>query len=126
MNQADSLTARELEILGLIAAGLTNREIAVRLHLSYKTVKWYNTQIYSKLGVSNRDEAIEQAQALDLLDADEPAAAFRHNLTHQTTRHTVRAEFERSLELGSKSACETSAPTPSLNPLGRGMSTRRR
>src|SRR5262249_12346619 len=49
----DPLTARELEILGMIADGLSNQEIADQLILSLGTVKWYTGQIYSKLGVQN-------------------------------------------------------------------------
>ena len=45
---------RELEILQLLAQGLTNSEIALRLHLSQETVRWYNKQIFEKLGVGNR------------------------------------------------------------------------
>jgi len=80
----EALTEREQEILSLIAEGLSNRQIATRLHLSYKTVKWYNTQIYSKLGVSSRDEAIQQVQALGFL-ATASGTEIRHNLPYQTT-----------------------------------------
>ncbi len=48
---------REVQILTLIADGLSNREIAQRLYLSSETVKWYNKQIFAKLGVSNRTQA---------------------------------------------------------------------
>ncbi len=48
----EPLTSREREILGLLADGLTNREIADRLYLSHETIKWYNKQLYGKLGVS--------------------------------------------------------------------------
>ncbi|MCA9331218.1 response regulator transcription factor, partial [Candidatus Saccharibacteria bacterium] len=51
---AESLTERELEILRYLVDGLSNREIAERIHLAYRTVRWYNSQIYSKLGVNNR------------------------------------------------------------------------
>jgi len=53
----DSLTEREKEILKLIAAGLTNREIADRIYLSEKTVRNYITSIFDKLDVSHRTEA---------------------------------------------------------------------
>jgi len=53
----DSLTEREREILKLIAAGLTNREIADRIYLSEKTVRNYITSIFDKLDVSHRTEA---------------------------------------------------------------------
>ncbi len=88
MQLQESLSEREHEILALLAAGFTNREIAQRLHLAYKTVKWHNTQMYSKLGVSNRDQAIEQAQQLGLLKNPEDTQSTtktRHNLPHQRT-----------------------------------------
>ena len=59
----EPLTEREQEILLCLAEGLSNQEIAKRLHLAEKTIRWYNSQIYSKLGVSNRASAVEQAPA---------------------------------------------------------------
>jgi LuxR family maltose regulon positive regulatory protein len=61
------LTAREQEILALIAEGLSNREIAERLVFSLGTVKWYVNQIYSKLGVGSRTQAVAHARELGLL-----------------------------------------------------------
>ena len=63
----EALTARELDILRLIVEGLTNSEIAERLVFSPTTVKWYVRQIYTKLDVHNRPQAIERAQQLNLL-----------------------------------------------------------
>ncbi|HWG13296.1 MAG TPA: helix-turn-helix transcriptional regulator [Streptosporangiaceae bacterium] len=54
------LSARETEIMGLIAGGHTNGEIATRLFLAEKTVKNHVNRIYSKLGVRSRDAAISQ------------------------------------------------------------------
>lgn len=51
------LTEREREVLELVADGLSNKEVAARLHLSEKTVKHYMTIIMEKLGVRNRTEA---------------------------------------------------------------------
>ena len=64
----DALTSRELEILRLIAGGLTNPEIAAKLALSTETVKWYNKQSFGKLGVSNRTQAVAAAQERRLLE----------------------------------------------------------
>jgi len=65
---ADSpLSQREQEVLTLIAAGSTNKEIAGRLHLSPHTVKEHTSAIYRKLGARNRAEATRQAQRLRLL-----------------------------------------------------------
>ncbi|GAA2745120.1 response regulator transcription factor [Terrabacter aerolatus] len=54
---ADSLTDREQEILGLIAEGLTNRQIGARLHLAEKTVKNYVSGLLAKLGFERRTQA---------------------------------------------------------------------
>jgi DNA-binding NarL/FixJ family response regulator len=61
------LSAREREVVSLIAAGSTNREIAERLILSPHTVKEYTSGIYRKLGVRNRAEAVKRAQRLGLI-----------------------------------------------------------
>ena len=58
----ETFTSRELEILTLLAEGLSNREIGERLYISVGTVKWYNQQIYDKLGVKSRDAAIRVAR----------------------------------------------------------------
>lgn len=54
---AQALTSREEEVLALIAEGLTNQEIALRLIVSENTVKYHIQNIYSKLNVTNRTEA---------------------------------------------------------------------
>jgi predicted ATPase/DNA-binding CsgD family transcriptional regulator len=64
----DPLTGRELEVLQLIARGLTNQEIAETLVISTGTAKWYTSQIYSKLGVRKRTQAVALARELGLLD----------------------------------------------------------
>jgi len=64
---AEPLSARELEVLDLIAAGLTNQEIAARLYLSLHTVKSHARNIYAKLGVGSRTQAVAQGRALELL-----------------------------------------------------------
>ena len=72
----EPLKKRELEILALFAEQRTNQEIADALFLSLNTVKWYARQIYGKLGVSNRREAVLRARQLGLLST--PAAADGH------------------------------------------------
>jgi predicted ATPase/DNA-binding CsgD family transcriptional regulator len=64
----EALTQREQEILRLLSNGLTDAEIADRLFLTIGTIKWYNRQIYSKLGVRNRVEAVTQMQKWHLLE----------------------------------------------------------
>jgi predicted ATPase/DNA-binding CsgD family transcriptional regulator len=63
----EPLSERELEVLTLVADGLSNREIADTLYLSVGTVKWYLTHIYGKLGVESRTLAIVRARQLNLL-----------------------------------------------------------
>ncbi|WP_183192464.1 response regulator transcription factor [Brevibacillus fluminis] len=61
------LTQRELEILQLIDKGFTNQEIAQTLYLSPGTVKGYNNQIFGKLDVKNRTQAMAKARELGIL-----------------------------------------------------------
>jgi two-component system response regulator DesR len=61
------LTAREREVLELVAGGATNREIAASLHLSPHTVKEYTSVLYRKLKARNRAEAVQRAQRLGVL-----------------------------------------------------------
>jgi len=58
------LSAREVEVLGLIAAGMRNGEIAARLSLSVHTVERHTVNIYAKLGVRGRAEATAFAMQL--------------------------------------------------------------
>jgi LuxR family maltose regulon positive regulatory protein len=64
----EPLSLREQEVLQLIAAGLTNREIGEQLVISSETVKKHTSSIYGKMAVSNRTEAVSRARELDLLD----------------------------------------------------------
>jgi LuxR family maltose regulon positive regulatory protein len=63
----EPLSERELEVLQLIAEGLTNPEIASRLFLSLNTVKAHTRNIYGKLGVHSRTQAVAKARALGIL-----------------------------------------------------------
>jgi predicted ATPase/DNA-binding CsgD family transcriptional regulator len=89
-NLLEPLSEREVEILRLIEAGCTNRQIAQRLVLSLETIKWYNKQIYSKLGVHNRTQAVATAKAAGLLGdqprtSQSPGVTPPHNLPAQVT-----------------------------------------
>lgn len=61
------LTPRETELMTLMAAGLSNRQMADRVNLSLTTVKWHQQNLYAKLNVSNRHAALANARALSLL-----------------------------------------------------------
>ncbi|CAN5881191.1 hypothetical protein BH18ACT11_BH18ACT11_10810 [soil metagenome] len=62
-----TLTARETEVLRLVASGLTNAEVAEKLFLSSRTVDWHLSSIYRKLGSHSRTEATRFATEHDLL-----------------------------------------------------------
>jgi LuxR family maltose regulon positive regulatory protein len=64
---AESLSQRELEVLQLIAKGLSNHEISKRLFLALDTVKGHNRRIFDKLNVQRRTEAVARARELGLL-----------------------------------------------------------
>ncbi len=68
----EPLTERELEVLQLIAEGLTNQEVANRLYLSLHTVKAHARNIYGKLSVKNRTQAVAKAKALGILGSGQP------------------------------------------------------
>jgi DNA-binding CsgD family transcriptional regulator len=73
-NQAalvEPLSARELEVLGLIDQGLTNPEIAAKLSLAPSTVKTHINNIYGKLAVQTRVQALKRARELRLLHISE-------------------------------------------------------
>lgn len=61
------ITARELEILGLIAAGLSNREIAARLFVSKNTVKTHSSRLFDKLGAKRRTQAVQIGKTARLI-----------------------------------------------------------
>jgi LuxR family maltose regulon positive regulatory protein len=63
----ESLSERELEVLRLIAEGLTNQEIANGLYLSLNMVKVHTRNMYGKLGVNNRTQAVAKVRALGIL-----------------------------------------------------------
>jgi predicted ATPase/DNA-binding CsgD family transcriptional regulator len=84
----NQLSNREAEILEHLSAGLSDQQIAANLFLSPNTIRWYNRQIYSKLGVGSRTQAIARATDLGLLgkaDSGSPSPRLKHNLPTQFT-----------------------------------------
>ena len=65
--QSLGITARELEILTLIARGLSNREIATQLFVSENTVKTHCSRAFGKLGAARRTQAVQRGKELGLL-----------------------------------------------------------
>lgn len=61
------ITRRELEILELIAAGLSNREIAARVNVSENTVKTHSSRVFDKLGARRRTQAVQMGKELRLI-----------------------------------------------------------
>ena len=73
--RAARLTDREISILRAVARGLSNDEIAKELWVARQTVKFHLTNIYRKLGVRNRAEAMRKAYTFGLVEHDVPADA---------------------------------------------------
>jgi serine/threonine protein kinase/WD40 repeat protein len=65
----EQLTPREQDILKLLMGGLSNSEIAEQLFVTVSTVKWYNQQLYSKLGVRSRVQAVTRAREMNLFES---------------------------------------------------------
>lgn len=63
----EPLTAREMEVLQLMAQGLANKQIALSLSISEHTVKFHLSSLYAKLGISSRTEAIKRGIELGLI-----------------------------------------------------------
>src|SRR5438105_4615414 len=88
----EPLTRREREILALLGQGLSGPEIADKLTLAKSSVKWHIQQLYGKLGVNSKEQAIRSAQAAGLLGTTSPSStpevepAPKHNLPLQVTR----------------------------------------
>jgi len=61
------ITPRELEVLELIAAGLSNKEIAARVYVSENTVKTHSSRVFDKLGARRRTQAVQLGKELGLI-----------------------------------------------------------
>jgi LuxR family maltose regulon positive regulatory protein len=63
----EPLSDRELDVLALIAQGLSNKEISQRLYVATRTVKWHTSNILGKLGAQNRTQAVAKARELGIV-----------------------------------------------------------
>jgi pimeloyl-ACP methyl ester carboxylesterase/DNA-binding CsgD family transcriptional regulator len=109
---SEELTEREKTILERLANGLSDKQIAAELFLSPNTVRWYNRQIYSKLGVKNRAQAIAQAKKWESSEASTQSASLQTN--YQTLYHSEqRVHFTRSFD-GTRIAYAVSGEGPPL------------
>ena len=63
----EALTPRELEVLDLVAEGLSNKAIAARLDISEHTVKFHVSSLFGKLGAGNRTDAVRRGVRLGLI-----------------------------------------------------------
>jgi non-specific serine/threonine protein kinase len=93
----EPLTGREMEILALISRGYSNREISEELVVTPGTVKWYNKQIYRKLGVNSRTKAVVKANKAGIFDQPPeiskiPSVAYEHNLPAPLTSFIGREQ----------------------------------
>ena len=93
----EPLHQREIEILNLISEGLSNLEISQRLNLSSETVKWYNKQMFKKLSVNSRTQAVKIASQQGILRPRDSSAtveesAVRSNLPAQLTSFIGRQD----------------------------------
>ena len=65
--EQSGLSGRELEVLALMAQGLSNREIATKLFLSTNTIKTHSARLFEKLEVSRRTQAVEKARRMGII-----------------------------------------------------------
>lgn len=67
LDAANTLTPRECELIGLLVCGAPNKRIAAQIGVSQNTVKWHLRNLYEKLDVSNRTQAVNKARALGII-----------------------------------------------------------
>ena len=104
---SEAFTRRELEILQLLNEGLSDKDIAARLFLSVGTVKWHVQNIYSKLGVKRRTQAVKQARDRGLIGSSTPVLQPRdERLPLETTSFVDRhVETQQILQILDNPAC---------------------
>ena len=70
MDMVETLSKREIEVLQLIAEGLSNKEIASKLFVGLHTIKWHTGNIYGKLNVKSRTQAVAKARLLNIIPSE--------------------------------------------------------
>lgn len=109
-NRKPFFSQREVEILHLIKEGLSNFEISRKLSLALGTVKWYNRQIFTKLSINSRTQAVERAIEIGLIDVradqsvsrdtySQPAIRAMHNLPASLTAFIGRKKEQADLRV---------------------------
>jgi len=88
MEQPERLTSRELEVLGCVAHGLANKEIAWKLRISEKTVKSHVSTILGKFGLESRTQAAMHATRMGLVAPQALRPAERGDVSTSHTRST--------------------------------------
>jgi predicted ATPase/DNA-binding CsgD family transcriptional regulator len=94
-----------MQVLRQLSKGLSNREIAVNLFVTPGTIKWYNKQIFNKLAVRNRTQAVSRAKEAGLLETSsdlpvQPQTNLRHNLPAQVNSFVGRkSEIDQIMKL---------------------------
>ncbi len=91
----EPLTTRELEILRLVCDGHSNQEISARLGICLPTVKYHVTNVFAKLGVCRRTQAVALAVYLQLVRPDWMQACQLKGVEHLLARPTAAALAER-------------------------------
>jgi predicted ATPase/DNA-binding CsgD family transcriptional regulator len=104
LRQTLEISPREIEILALVAEGFTNQEISQRTGLTLNTVKWYLKELFDKLHVNNRVQAVARAREWNLFDEDEQRVKT-NNLPYPLTPFVGRAaELRQIIHLLSQNA----------------------
>lgn len=116
------MNKREREILTRLATGLSDQQIADELFLSLHTIKWYNRQIFNKLGVKSRTQAIIKARALGLVGANDLPASATSQAGDQSPRRKLehRVSFTTSFD-GTRIAFAIAGNGPPLVKVGNYM-----
>lgn len=89
----DELSARELEVLTLLALGYANKEVADRLHVSVRTVETHRASLMAKMRISTRRELVAEALRAGLLREDAPTLEERLRASRE--RHRSRPAWSR-------------------------------